>query len=130
MSYSGGSGGHAPPARRVHRLGIAVALIIGLLAIQAVRSVPAGAIPQRRGPKRRPSTVPPALQDPSMAFDTATSQLIMVGAVSGDEAEETWLWDGTNWDQLCRGQTHRRDTGPHWLTTPRPANCSCSAASR
>ena len=125
MRHSGGSGSHVLRARSANRLVIAVALFVGLIGFQAVRSIPAGAIPAATWTQASPSTVPHPLQDPSMAFDTATSQLIMVGAVSGDEGEETWLWDGTNWDSSHRRHPRRPGSGPRSPTTRLPASCSC-----
>jgi uncharacterized protein YjbI with pentapeptide repeats len=43
---------------------------------------------------------PPALEGPSMAYDAATGQLLLVGAVPGDTDDETWLFDDGSWRQL------------------------------
>jgi sugar lactone lactonase YvrE len=49
-----------------------------------------------------PATVPPARVGASMAWDPATSQLIMFGGIKPGFAadyNDTWVWTGTNWVQ-------------------------------
>lgn len=48
-----------------------------------------------------PDTQPSVRSSASMAFDTATGQLILFGGNSnGTFLNDTWNWDGTNWIQL------------------------------
>jgi uncharacterized protein YjbI with pentapeptide repeats len=101
MRHANGSVGHALSARGLHRLVIALALFIGLVGFQVIRASSAEAQPgTATWTQAAPSTIPPALQAPTMAFDTSTSQLVLAGEVPGDTLEETWLWDGTNWVQV------------------------------
>lgn len=48
-----------------------------------------------------PSTSPPALYGAAMAYDSATSQVIMFGGMGKKGlSSTTWAWDGTNWSKL------------------------------
>ena len=60
----------------------------------------------------------------SMAYDTATSQMVFFG-----DDGHTWTWNGTTWTQQSRPPA-RRPAPPPWPTTRPPASWSSSAASR
>ncbi len=47
-----------------------------------------------------PATSPPVLQD-SMAYDSGTGQIVLVGCTScvGGSLMETWTWNGSTWTQ-------------------------------
>ena len=96
-----------PPAwhSSMARLGRTAAAVVVVLPAVAVLAVGLGVSPAgASGPtwtQLSPSDNPPALQAPSMAYDSATSQLILTGESSSSEnLEETWLFDGTDWTQL------------------------------
>ena len=75
MKHSRGSGNHASRdnrasrSRRAHRLVIALALFVGLLGNPSRQIGPRGRHFRSNLVRGVTSTVPPALQDPSMAFD-------------------------------------------------------------
>jgi hypothetical protein len=82
-------------------LGASLALFTALLGLQAVATLPAAA--QGGTPtwtEATPADVPSGFINPSMAFDSGTGQLVLVGSVSTDASEETWIWDGANWQQV------------------------------
>jgi Kelch motif len=48
--------------------------------------------------KRYPAASPPALLDPSMAYDAATGNVVLSGgAFEGVILGDTWIWDGLDW---------------------------------
>lgn len=48
--------------------------------------------------KRSPAESPPARQDASMAYDTATHQLVLFGGAGVTNfLPTTWVWNGTTW---------------------------------
>lgn len=42
---------------------------------------------------------PPAHDAPSLAYDTARGQIVLVGSPSLSGPAETWEWDGSGWTQ-------------------------------
>ena len=74
---------------------------------------------------RRPVRAPAGRR--RMAYDTATTQLLLFGGYNGAYLSDTWAWNGTTWGQLPRRPPLRRATRP-WPTTAPPARWSCSAA--
>jgi len=51
----------------------------------------------------KPTASPSARYDASLAYDSATSQLILFGGISADGSTfygDTWNWTGTTWTQL------------------------------
>ncbi|MCA8949762.1 MAG: hypothetical protein KDE27_09685 [Planctomycetes bacterium] len=53
-------------------------------------------------PRSSTSVTPPARYRHGMAYDAATSQVLMFGGYGlvGPFLRDTWLWDGTNWQQV------------------------------
>ena len=77
---------------------VVAGVVTSIVAVGAQSAMAAGAAASWRPVS--PSTTPPALQVPSMAYDGATHQLILTGAKPGDTTNETWVWNGTTWNQL------------------------------
>ena len=50
--------------------------------------------------QQSPQFVPPAREQPSMAYDAATSTVILFGGYGNCPCTDTWSWDGNNWTQL------------------------------
>jgi hypothetical protein len=52
--------------------------------------------------KASPKVSPPGTAEPAMAYDGATSQLLMFGGETADglSTAATWEWTGTTWEQL------------------------------
>ena len=85
--------------RRTSSIVATIGLIAGLMvplalvapqaaaATTAVEATPTWALLPEASP-------PPDLLDPSMAFDGSTNQMVLVGSVVGDGAEETWILSG------------------------------------
>ena len=65
----------------------------------------------------------------SMAYDPATSQLVLFGG-HGAAASlgDTWTWDGTTWTQQTPATSPTARMSPRWPMTQPPPSSSCSAA--
>lgn len=61
----------------------------------------------------RPQTYPPGRYDASMAYDSATRQLVLFGGSNGSQFwNDTWTWTGTNWVELVH------DSAPNTPNVP------------
>ncbi len=86
---------------RAGRAGAGLTLLLtGLVASLAVGTTAASATTTPAWQQVTPATNPPALVAPSMAYDTATHQLVLTGEVPTDTTNETWVWSGSNWNKL------------------------------
>jgi hypothetical protein len=47
--------------------------------------------------RQHPAVHPPALTNASMAYDAATSTVVLFGGYDGERLGQTWTWDGTTW---------------------------------
>jgi hypothetical protein len=114
MSGSGGSRNSGPSAavqRRSCRAGVgrlagvlstALLLLAGLVAAAWVGVSPAAATSTPVWSQLSPGLSPPARDDASMAYDPATSQLVLFGGFGSGTGflSDTWTWNGTTWTQL------------------------------
>ena len=53
--------------------------------------------------KLDPATAPASRAASSLAYDTATRQLVLYGGENGQKFADTWLWTGTNWTSAGDG---------------------------
>lgn len=50
---------------------------------------------------RDPQTAPPARNQPGLAYDSKSSEIVMVGgSLPGRWFSDTWTWNGTDWHQV------------------------------
>jgi len=101
------------PRRRLAVRALALSgLVASLLAsIAVIGPIPRAAAGTTTWSQLSPTHHPPAFAQPSMAYDQATSQMILVGSMPGDAVEETWLWTGTDWTQLSPATSPSPRTG-------------------
>lgn len=60
---------------------------------------------------RDPRTAPPARNQPGMAYDAKTSEVLMVGgSLPGRWFSDAWVWNGTDWRQV------QASPDPGWTT--------------
>src|SRR5271167_3258455 len=93
---------------RRHRGRAVAAGLMGALALSTVMALSgiapaanaANAVPTWT--QLSPATSPPARYLASMAYDPATSQLVLFGGLSLSEGSlnDTWTWNGTTWAKL------------------------------
>ena len=113
---------------RAGRAGAGLMLLLtGLVASLAVGTTAASATTTPAWQQVTPATNPPALVAPSMAYDAATHQLVLTGEVPSDTTNETWVWSGSDWNQLTPQPVLQRAREQRWPTTPTPVNSSSSA---
>ena len=90
-----------PDSRRAAcAIGVAVALLSVSLVILASVGRAAAADQAPTWSPASPADHPPPLLAPTMAFDTATDQLLLVGYAAGDTSVETWTWADGDWSRL------------------------------
>lgn len=70
-----------------------IAWSISLVAFTAV--LPAQTLPGWT--QKVPQTNPPGRNDHMLAYDSMHSQVVLFGGAAHPEANDTWVWDGTNW---------------------------------
>jgi hypothetical protein len=78
-------------------------VLAGLGASLGIGGSPAAAAPPTGAwTQLSPATSPPALQDAAMAYDPATSQLVLFGGdvVGVGLDNDTWIWNGATWTEL------------------------------
>ncbi|WP_046227360.1 S-layer homology domain-containing protein [Paenibacillus dauci] len=64
--------------------------------------------------QRFPATVPAGRTAPLMAYNPATGKVLMFGGYVGgstNQLNDTWQWDGTNWQQLSPTNVPNRRSG-------------------
>lgn len=98
------------PFGRLTFNGIAVlGTIIIWAALSAATITPAAAAVTPTWTQQSPATSPPARYAGSMAYDQATSQLVLFGGLDSQNnvIGDPWTWDGTTWIQA---DTHHEPT--------------------
>jgi hypothetical protein len=101
------------PGTRLGRLVLAGSVAVGLVSAGA-GCASAASQPSYSWVQASPATSPPGRQLSVMAYDGATSQVVLFSGATGTgplRTADTWIWDGTTWSRAAPATSPRARQG-------------------